>query len=39
MKGTETKKRKGGGGKEEHKKTEILKTTEIPKIGDGQRRR
>ena len=33
------KREKGCGGKEEHNKTEILKTTEIPKIGDGERRR
>ena len=32
-KGQRQKRDKGGGGKEEHNKTEILKTTEIPKIG------
>ena len=33
-KGQRQKTEKGGGGKEEHIKTEILKTSEIPKIGD-----
>ena len=38
-KGQRQKKEKGGGGKEEHNKTEILKTTEIPKMEGGERRR